>query len=83
MAEVKNIQLLLCIQSHALDPFDEQVACAKDTDYYPSLRGAHALTSGARTPPVSPCPETIPDMPMYVTSMMIAHSEEEKGALTG
>ena len=34
-------------------------------------------------PPVSPCPETILDMPMYVASMMVVHSEEEKGALTG
>ena len=35
-SEVKNIQLLLCIQTHALEPFHEQVACAKDTEYYPS-----------------------------------------------
>ena len=72
-SEVNNIQLLLCIQTHALDPFHEQVVCAKDTDYYPSLRGAHALDSGARMPPVFPCPETILDIPMSVASMMIAH----------
>ena len=35
-SEVKKIQLLLCIQTHALDPFHEQVSCAKDLDYYAS-----------------------------------------------
>ena len=44
MAEVNEVQLMFCIQTHALDTLEEHVACARGTDYYPSLRAAHAST---------------------------------------
>lgn len=45
MAEVNDIQFMFCIQTHALETLEEQVACAEGTDYYPPLRAAHASTS--------------------------------------
>lgn len=47
MAELKDIELMFCIQTYASEKLEEHVACAKCTDYYPSLRGAHASTSNA------------------------------------
>lgn len=47
MAKVNDIELMFCIQTHALDIVEEQVACPKGTDYYPSLRADHASTSNA------------------------------------
>ena len=48
MAEVNEVQLMFCIQTHALDTLEEHVACARGTDYYPSLRAAHASTSNPK-----------------------------------
>lgn len=44
---MNEIELMFCIQTHALDILEEQVACVKGADYYPSLRADCASTGGA------------------------------------
>ena len=45
---MNGIQLMFCIQTRALETFDEEVACTEGTGHYPSLRAAYAGTSKAK-----------------------------------
>ena len=47
LAEVNDFALMFCIQTRALDNFNDKVASAKDADHYPSLRAGHVSTCKA------------------------------------
>ena len=56
VAKVNDVQLMFCIQTCALDSFDKQEAWAKGTDYFRSLRAAHASTRNTNDAPGVPKP---------------------------
>lgn len=45
---VNSIQLMFCIQDHALETFEKHAACVKSRDHYPSLRAAYTGTNKAK-----------------------------------
>ena len=53
---MNGIQLMFCIQTRALETFDEQMACATGTVHYPSLQAAYAGTSKAKAAADAPKP---------------------------